>query len=98
MKNAIKWLLNTFGTQNKKSIEVANAYKEIFDFNNHNIKLILNDLTEYCNFKNTSFNAQSSNITNFNEGARDVLLHILELSEIDITELLNIYNLHNTQK
>ncbi len=98
MKNAIKWLFNTFGTQNKKAIEVANAYKEVFDFNNPSVKLILDDLKEYCNFKSTSFNAQNSNITIFNEGARDVLLHILELSQIDVIELLNIYEQHSINR
>lgn len=86
MSTGINWLLNTFGS--KKAVNVNNAFADVFNINNQNVQLVLQDLSIYCNFNGSSFNKDSAYITAFNEGARDVLLHILELSSIKPTSLL----------
>ncbi|MFV0320775.1 MAG: hypothetical protein ACK5LE_00125 [Alphaproteobacteria bacterium] len=66
--------------------KIIHAYK---DFKESEMgQIILKDLARYCCFNHTSFNGENSHLTAFNEGARDVFLHILELSNIQPQSLL----------
>ncbi len=50
-------------------------------------QVILQDLANYCHFNQTSFIPSMAEYTAFNEGARDVFLHILEMMDIKPQEL-----------
>lgn len=80
MSDAVVWLKNLCGY--KKGLEVAQAYAERFDKDDHKIRLILGDLAGYCNVTHTSFVANDPYQTAFNEGARDVFLHISEMCNL----------------
>ncbi len=93
MRNGLRWLLSVFGE--KKAQKVIYAWKEIFDTTDERIILILNELAIYCNVTSSSFKSGDSHQTAFNEGARDVFLHILEMSEIKIEDILKIIKHNN---
>lgn len=77
MKNAILWINKVFG--NNREQEVINAWQRVFDSNNPDVKIILLDLQTYCLAGRTSFVAGDPHQTSFNEGARDVYLHIQDM-------------------
>lgn len=87
LTNGIKWLVAVFGR--KKAKLVALAYAKNFDVHSMEGRAILKDLATYCNFEKSSFDANPYTMA-FNEGARDVLLHILEMSKIKQEELISI--------
>lgn len=76
----MNWLRNLWG---RKALEVASIYHRHFDATDPEIKIILTDLAEYCQFGRTSFVPGDPYQTAFNEGARDAFLHILEMASID---------------
>lgn len=90
MKNGIHWLFSLHGKKN--SLEAAQAWKNIFDLNSKDVQIILKDLFSYCHMNKSSFVAKDNNQTFFNEGARDVLLHIFEMAQLDIKEVMNVIN------
>lgn len=94
MKNGIKWIFSIFKKENNQE-NLLNAFKNIFANpknyqNQFDANLILFDLANYCNVLNTSFVGKDPLEMAFNEGARDVFLHILEMAKIDILEFLEI--------
>jgi hypothetical protein len=94
MKNGMKWVVSLF-KRNDSQENLLNAFKNIFGKNKNyqykeDAKLILFDLANYCNVLNTSFVGKDPLEMAFNEGARDVFLHILEMAEIDMFEFLEI--------
>lgn len=88
MNSGFQWLLNTF--KGNKSVQVQQAFADVFNVNNTNAQLVLQDLCLYCNFNSSSFVKNDPTATAFNEGARDVLLHILQLSNISTASLLKV--------
>jgi hypothetical protein len=52
---------------------------------------VLEDLARYCRFGATSFVAGDPHETAFNEGARDVFLHIVEMAGLAPTELTDLF-------
>jgi hypothetical protein len=87
MKRAIEWLFNAHGRQAKP---VAAAYRELLGTPEG--KLMLRDLAAYCRVGTSSFVAGDPHQTAFNEGARDVFLHIAEMAGIrpgDFPQLTN---------
>lgn len=89
MSNAFYWLLNSFKKSEYK-LATADAWKNIFDLNDPNIQLIIRDLAIYCNFHHTSFVKDNPYQTSFNEGARDVFLHLLEMANIDVDAVVKL--------
>lgn len=86
MKRAIEWLFNAHGRRAKP---VAAAYRELLATAEG--KLVLRDLAAYCRVGVSSFVAGDPHQTAFNEGARDVFLHVAEMAGIrpeDFTSLL----------
>ena len=87
MKRAIEWLFNAHGRQAKP---VAAAYRELLATPEG--KLMLRDLAAYCRVGQSSFVAGDPHQTAFNEGARDVFLHIAEMANLrpgDFPQLTN---------
>lgn len=77
MKRAVEWLFNAHGRQAKP---VAAAYRDLLATPAG--KLILRDLAAYCRVGASSFAAGDPHQTAFNEGARDVFLHVAEMAGI----------------
>lgn len=75
MKRAIEWLFNAHGRHAKP---VAAAYRELLATPEG--KLVLRDLAAYCRVGASSFAAGDPHQTAFNEGARDVFLHVAEMA------------------
>ncbi|MGB0844413.1 MAG: hypothetical protein ACPGVN_06690 [Alphaproteobacteria bacterium] len=86
MNGALAWLRNAWsgGSHSQstdQSLAVANAYRQLQSA--PFCAIVIEDLARYCNLRNASFDPQSPHVTAFNEGQRDVLLHMLEMAEID---------------
>lgn len=76
-KSGAAWLQRVFGRG--KSMAVAEAYQHCLDPNQARGQMILADLAVYCQVRHSSFTASDPYQTAFNEGARDVFLHIMEM-------------------
>ncbi len=77
MKRAIEWLFNAHG---RRARPVAAAYRELLATSEG--QLVLRDLAAYCRVGASSFTAGDPHQTAFNEGARDVFLHVAEMAGI----------------
>ncbi|MGV3278557.1 hypothetical protein ACFX5K_02800 [Rickettsiales bacterium LUAb2] len=85
MQNGVKWLTNLWGEQKAK--EVYKAWGIVFDLEKTEVKEVLKDLAVYCNINKSSFVVNDAYQTAFNEGARDVFLHIIEMVNLDLQQL-----------
>jgi hypothetical protein len=86
MKSGIEWLFNAHG---RRARPVAAAYRDLLATAEG--KLVLRDLAAYCRVGLSSFAAGDPHQTAFNEGARDVFLHVAEMAGLtseDFTPLL----------
>lgn len=81
MKSALLWLTNAVGIADRSKVGLA--YQNLLGRDNHQGRLILADLARYCRVGQTSFVVGDSHQTAFNEGARDVFLHIAECAGLD---------------
>ena len=88
MRAALQWLSNAFPALH--AAQVARAYRRIFSRQDgsRDARLILDDLALYCGLRRTGFVPGAPDQTAFNEGQRDVLLHLLSLSEVPPDALL----------
>ena len=77
MKPGIQWLMRLVGPAHAPA--VAAAYRDALDPVTPRGRAILADLAHYCRVGQTSFVAGDPHQTAFNEGARDVFLHVVEL-------------------
>lgn len=91
MRNGLAWVSNLWGK--KRASEVRAAWEAVFDVNNPAVGIVLKDLAHYCNMYKTSFVPSSLEATAFNEGARDVFLHIVEMLSLSPEEVAKFLNL-----
>lgn len=77
MKPAIRWLAASFGASRIR--DIAAAYRQCFLGDRTAGRLVLQDLARYCRAGQSSFVSGDPHQTAFNEGARDVYLHIHEI-------------------
>lgn len=77
MKAGLRWLLQLHGA--KRAPRVASAYRQQLQPETASGRLILSDLAHYCRVGQSSFVAGDPYQTAFNEGARDVFLHVAEM-------------------
>ncbi|MBL0338227.1 MAG: hypothetical protein IPP67_03375 [Rhodospirillaceae bacterium] len=87
-KSGAAWLQRLFGPQ--QSMAVAEAYQHCLDPNQARSKMILADLAVYCQVRHTSFTANDPHQTAFNEGARDVFLHIMEMLGLTADDFIQL--------
>ena len=101
MNAAIRWLRNAFPALH--AAQVARAYRRVFgrgdawagtranalDGDSRDARLILDDLALYCGLRRTGFVPGAPDQTAFNEGQRDVLLHLLSMAEVPADALLH---------
>jgi hypothetical protein len=80
MKAGVQWLLRLFGTE--RAPYVAEAYRLALAPDNTDGRRILSDLAHYCRVGQSSFVSGDPYQTAFNEGARDVFLHIAEMIDL----------------
>jgi hypothetical protein len=78
MKAGVKWLIRLFGVERAR--EVARAYRQALAKDSPEARLVLADLAQYCRVGATSFVPNDPHQTAFNEGARDVYLHVCEMA------------------
>ncbi|XWO13721.1 putative phage protein [Candidatus Hepatincola sp. Pdp] len=95
MKNGLTWLIHAFGAN--KGSKIAASWKSIFNIQDESSRQVLQDLAAYCNMYNSSFVVNDSHHTAFNEGARDVFLHILEMANLTLEDIL-IINSHSLKE
>lgn len=84
MKAALQWLASAFGIPQRAKVGLA--YQNLLGPDNAQGRLIMADLARYCRVGQTSFVAGDPYQTAFNEGARDVFLHIAECAGLDPTD------------
>lgn len=96
MKNGFKWLFAVFGKE--KAREATIAWEELFNLEDSRSIIVLKDLANYCNFTSSSFVAKDPHQTAFNEGSRDVFLHILEMADLDLSTVLQFLQSDNFKK
>jgi hypothetical protein len=89
MKTGLVWLRNAFGA--RRGVAVANAYRALFAGGGGEGRLVLDDLARYCRAGATSFVANDPHQTAFNEGARDVFLHVAELAGLDPSAIADYF-------
>jgi hypothetical protein len=77
VKPGARWLLSV--NQMREARQVAAAYREHLGSETAAARRILVDLARYCRVGQSSFVPGDPHQTAFNEGARDVFLHIAEL-------------------
>lgn len=77
MKPGVQWLARAFGRARGQG--VAASYRATLDPRSETARLVLADLARYCRVGETSFVAGDPHQTAFNEGARDVFLHVAEM-------------------
>lgn len=90
MKAGLRWLLRLHGA--KRARVVADAYRQQLGAESQSGRAILADLAHYCRIGQSSFIAGDPHQTAFNEGARDVFLHVAEmcgLKPMDFTALID---------
>lgn len=85
MKSGVEWLMRAWTLGRAKP--VAGAYAALFgpDADPRGRK-VLEDLMHYCNVGHSSFVPGDAHQTAFNEGARDVYLHILEMAGLTASD------------
>lgn len=77
MKAGVTWLLRLHGA--RRARRAAEAYRQRLGGDDTVVRLILSDLAHYCRAGQSSFVAGDPHQTAFNEGARDVFLHVAEM-------------------
>lgn len=93
MNAAAHWLSNAFPALH--AAQVARAYRRVFGTGRgrrteaQDARLILDDLALYCGLRRTGFVPGAPDQTAFNEGQRDVLLHVLSLADVPVDALLH---------
>ena len=88
-KSGIAWLQRVFGRS--RAMEVAEAYQHCLDPQQARGKMILADLAVYCQVRHSSFTANDPYQTAFNEGARDVFLHIMEMLGLTADDFIQLH-------
>lgn len=86
MKPGALWLARAFGAREARA--VAAAYREKLGMRDEAARRVLADLARYCRVGQTSFVAGDPHQTAFNEGSRDVYLHIAEMIGLEPGELV----------
>jgi hypothetical protein len=81
MNAGLAWLLRLHGA--RRARRVAEAYRRHLAAESAGARLILSDLAHYCRVGRSSFVPGDSHQTAFNEGARDVFLHLAEMCGLD---------------
>lgn len=90
MKAGLAWLIRLHGL--RRARRVAEAYRQLLAPETDSARLVLSDLAQYCRVGRSSFVPGDPYQTAFNEGARDVFLHIAGMSGLaaaDFTGLID---------
>jgi hypothetical protein len=90
MKGGLRWLLRLHGARRARL--VADAYRQILSPETDAARHVLSDLAHYCRVGHSSFVAGDPYQTAFNEGARDVFLHVAEMCGLkpgEFTDLID---------
>lgn len=85
MKNGLAWIHNLWGKE--KATLACNSWKQVFNTDTEEVRDVLVDLATYCNMYNSSFDPNNKEMTVFNEGARDVFLHIMEMLSLKLEDI-----------
>lgn len=89
MRPGIGWLAAAFG---RRAGAVAGAYARVLDPQGRDAGLVLRDLARYCRLGRSSFVPGDPCQTAFNEGARDVFLHIAEMLSLDAEDFPTLFD------
>lgn len=81
------WLTRTYPDPARRNAVLA-AYRAQIVPEGENGRLIVGDLIRYCGLARSSFVPGQPDQTAFNEGARDVLLHVLGMLGLAMDQIL----------
>jgi hypothetical protein len=95
MKPGVTWLARLYGRRGRM---VARAYARAFDVETAEGRALLGDLARYCRVGQTSFVAGDPHQTAFNEGARDVFLHVAELAGLAPADFPELFQPDSSQE
>ncbi len=86
---ALSWLKNAWGHRSPQEQEgLAKAYRRFVE--SRDGQRIVTDLARYTNVLNSSYAPGDAHQTLFNEGQRDVYLHIMSMARLSDEELLSL--------
>ncbi len=88
IKPGAQWLARVFGPG--RAAKVASCYRAALDPSTQAGRLVLADLACYCRMGKSSFVPGDPHQTAFNEGARDVFLHVIEIIGLTPEEFPNL--------
>lgn len=77
LRASLKWLRNAWPSEDSREAKVTHgAYRTVFDPQRPEGRRVLEDLAKYCNVQTSGFVPRDPHQTAFNEGQRDVFLHL----------------------
>lgn len=88
MKGGLRWLLRLHGARRARL--VAESYRQSLAPEAAAARRVLSDLAHYCRVGQSSFVAGDPYQTAFNEGARDVFLHVAEMCGLKPAEFTDL--------
>lgn len=89
LSSALAWLRNAWGHRPPTEQEqLAKAYRRLLE--SRDGQRIVADLARYTNVLNSSYAPGDAHQTLFNEGQRDVYLHIMGMARLSDDELLSL--------
>lgn len=88
MRGAVRWLRAVWRRPGRDDLpyRVQEEYRKVFA----GAPLVLADLAHLCHAVRSSVTSADPNATVFNEGKRAVFLHILDMLELDATDLARV--------
>ncbi len=89
VSTALSWIKNAWGHRPVQDREqLAKAYRRLIE--SRDGQRIIADLARYTNVLNSSYAPGDAHQTLFNEGQRDVYLHIMSMARLSDDELLSL--------
>lgn len=81
MNKTMRWIKALWGQKPQQTQQLLSAYRRLIQ--DEQGRLLLEDIARYANLYNSSFCPNDALATAFNEGQRDLFLHITAMAQLD---------------